>query len=229
MSRTGYAEPAEAKITVDVISDVVCPWCFIGMKRLEQALAMVPEVDVTVRWRPYQLDATIPPEGMPRRDYMLAKFGSEERVQQIHAQIAPLGEAEGIRFNFDAMEVAANTLDAHRLIRWAASPKAPPGAQTQVVRRLFELNFEEARDIGDASVLVETAAECGLDAGLVETLLASPADRDAVKTEIETAGQMGVRGVPCFVLGGKYAVMGAQDAETLADAIRKVAAEAAAG
>lgn len=229
MSRTGYTEPEEARITVDVISDVVCPWCFIGMKRLETAIASLDGIGVDVRWRPYQLDATIPPGGLPRRDYMMAKFGSEERLAQVHAQVAALGEAEGIRFNFDAMQVAANTLDAHRLIRWAASPKAPPGAQTQVVRRLFELNFEEARDIGDPSVLVEAAAECGLDAGLIEALLASPADREAVRAEIDTAGQMGVRGVPCFLLEGKYAVMGAQDAETLADAIRQVAGAKARG
>lgn len=226
MSRTGYAD---ASITVDVISDVVCPWCFIGMKRLESAIAQVPEIEVAVRWRPYQLDPNIPPQGTPRRDYMLAKFGSEEKLREIHDSIVGLGEAEGIRFNFGAMETAANTLDAHRLIRWAGSPKAPSGAQTRVVRRLFELNFEEARDIGDRTVLAEAAEDGGMDRALVEALLDSPADADAVRAEIGTAAQMGVRGVPCFLLEGKYAVMGAQDAETLADAIRQVAAAKARG
>lgn len=217
------------QLVVDVISDVVCPWCFIGMKRLERAAAMAEGVEVEPRWRPYQLDPTIPREGLPRREYMLNKFGSEQRLAEIHANVVQIGEAEGIRFNFDAMQVAANTLDAHRLIRWAASPKAAPGTQTQVVRRLFELNFEEARDIGDHAVLAEAAGECGMDASLVETLLASNADEDAVRAEIDTAAQMGVRGVPCFLLEGKYAVMGAQDAETLADAIRQVAAAKAKG
>lgn len=220
---------APRTLTVDVVSDVVCPWCFIGMKRLESAIAQVPDVEVTVRWRPYQLDPSIPPEGMPRRDYMLAKFGSDEKLREIHDRIVGLGEAEGIRFNFEDMETAANTLDAHRLIRWAGSPKSPEGAQTRVVRRLFEMNFEEARDIGDKTVLAEIAEEAGMDTALVGTLLASPADVDAVKAEIATAGQMGVRGVPCFLLEGKYAVMGAQDAETLADAIRQVAAAKARG
>jgi predicted DsbA family dithiol-disulfide isomerase len=217
------------QITVDVISDVVCPWCFIGMKRLESAIALAPEVEVAVRWRPYQLDPTIPPAGLPRRDYMLAKFGSEDRLREAHDTIVGLGEAEGIRFNFGAMETAANTLDAHRLIRWAGSPKSPEGAQGRVVKRLFEMNFEEARDIGDKAVLAEAAEEAGMDKALVEALLASPADADAVRAEVGTAGQMGVRGVPCFLIEGKYAVMGAQDADTLADAIRQVAAAKARG
>lgn len=219
----------DSRITVDVISDVVCPWCFIGMKRLETAIGQLDGVAVDVRWRPYQLDPTIPAEGMPRHDYMLAKFGSQERLSQMGAQITELGEAEGIRFNFEAMQVAANTLDAHRVIRWAGSPKAPEGTQSRVVRRLFEMNFEEARDIGDKAVLVEAAGEAGLDTALVEALLSSPADREAVSTEIATAAQMGIRGVPCFLLEGKYAVMGAQDADTLADAMRQVAAAKARG
>ena len=217
------------ELMVEVISDVACPWCFIGMKRLERAIELADGVDVSVRWRPYQLDPTIPPEGMPRREYMINKFGSEERLREIHAQVTSAGEAEGIRFNFDAMQVSANTLDAHRLIRWAASPKAPPRAQSLVVRRLFEMNFEEARNIGDRAVLVEAAADADLDAALVEALLTSNADVDAVRTEIATAGQMGVRGVPCFLLEGRYAVMGAQDPETLADAIKQVAGAKARG
>lgn len=219
----------ENGITVDVISDVVCPWCFIGMKRLETAMTLAGDVPVSVRWRPYQLDPTIPAGGMPRKEYMLNKFGSAKRLKEIHAQVSQLGEAEGIRFNFEAIQTSPNTLDAHRLIRWAASPKAPAGTQGPVVRRLFEQFFEEARDIGDRAVLVETAVEAGMDGPLVEALLSSNADAESVQSEIATAAQMGVRGVPCFLLEGKYAVMGAQDAETLADAIRQVAAAKAKG
>ena len=219
----------KTEITVDVISDVACPWCFIGMKRLERAVAQAPEVAVTVRWRPYQLDPTIPPGGLPRKAYMVQKFGSEEKLREIHGRIAPLGEVEGIRFNFDGMQVSANTLDAHRLIRWAASDKAPAGAQGAVVRRLFEVNFEEAGDIGDRAVLAGVAGEAGMDAGLIEPLLASNADVEAVQDEIGMAARMGIRGVPCFLLEGKYAVMGAQETETLADAIRQVAAAKARG
>ena len=217
------------KITVDVISDVACPWCFIGMKRLEHAVTLAPEVEVEIRWRPYQLDPTIPPGGVPRKQYMLKKFGSEQRLREIHDRIVPLGEVEGIRFNFEAMPVSANTLDAHRLIRWAGSEKAPAGAQAQVVKRLFETNFEEAGDIGDRAILAQLAGEAGMDAALTEALLSSNADVEAVQTEIETSARMGVTGVPCFLLEGKYAVMGAQEAETLADAIRQVAGAKARG
>ncbi|MER9857162.1 MULTISPECIES: DsbA family protein [unclassified Mesorhizobium] len=214
-------------ITVDVVSDVVCPWCFIGQKRLDRAIAAVSDVDVHVRWRPFQLDPTIPPEGKDRREYMLAKFGSDERIREIHARIEPLGEAEDISFAFDAIKVAPNTLDAHRLIRWAGA--AGEAIQNRLVRRLFQLNFEEGANIGDHALLVEAAREAGMDASVVATLLPTEADVEAVRTEIATASRMGISGVPCFLLEDKYAVMGAQDADTLADAIRQVAAAKARG
>ncbi|GLQ77366.1 DSBA oxidoreductase [Mesorhizobium huakuii] len=209
-------------ITVDVVSDVVCPWCFIGQKRLDKAVAAAGDVDVHIRWRPFQLDPTIPPQGKDRREYMRAKFGSDERIREIHARIEPLGEAEGISFAFDAIKVAPNTLDAHRLIRWAGA--AGEAMQNRLVRRLFQLNFEEGVNIGDHAVLVEAAREAGMDASVVATLLPTDADVEAVRTEIATASRMGITGVPCFLLEGKYAVMGAQDVDTLADAIRQVAA-----
>lgn len=214
-------------ITVDVVSDVVCPWCFIGQKRLDKAVAAAGDVDVHIRWRPFQLDPTIPPQGKDRREYMLAKFGSDERIREIHARIEPLGEAEGISFAFDAIKVAPNTLDAHRLIRWAGA--AGEAVQNRLVRRLFQLNFEEGANIGDHAVLVEAAREAGMDASVVATLLPTDADVEAVRTEIATASRMGISGVPCFLLEDKYAVMGAQDADTLADAIRQVAAAKARG
>ncbi|MEI9413552.1 DsbA family oxidoreductase [Mesorhizobium sp. Cs1321R2N1] len=214
-------------ITVDVVSDVVCPWCFIGQKRLDKAVAAAGDVEVHIRWRPFQLDPTIPPQGKDRRDYMLAKFGGDERIREIHARIEPLGEAEGISFAFDAIKVAPNTLDAHRLIRWAGA--AGEDVQNRLVRRLFQLNFEEGVNIGDHTVLIEAAREAGMDSSVVETLLPSDADVEAVRTEIATASRMGITGVPCFLLEGKYAVMGAQDADTLADAIRQVAAAKARG
>ncbi|PBB67142.1 disulfide bond formation protein DsbA [Mesorhizobium sp. WSM4312] len=214
-------------ITVDVVSDVVCPWCFIGQKRLDKAVAAAGDVDVRIRWRPFQLDPTIPPQGKDRREYMRAKFGSDERIREIHARIEPLGEAEGISFAFDAIKVASNTLDAHRLIRWAGA--AGEAVQNRLVRRLFQLNFEEGVNIGDHAVLVEAAREAGMDASVVATLLPTDADVEAVRTEIATASRMGISGVPCFLLEGKYAVMGAQDVDTLADAIRQVAAAKARG
>ena len=215
------------KFSIDVVSDAVCPWCFMGQKRLDRALAQVPEVQAVINWRPFQLDPTIPAQGKDRREYMLAKFGSEERLREIHARIEPLGEAEGIHFDFDAITVSPNTLDAHRVIRWAGA--AGNDIQNRLVRELFSLYFEQGADIGDRAVLVEAARKSGMDAPVVESLLATDVDRDTVSAEIATASRMGVTGVPCFLLEGKYAVMGAQDASTLADAIRQVAAAKARG
>ncbi len=215
----------QTRIAVDVVSDVVCPWCFIGRQRLVTALASIPHIGADIHWRPFQLDATIPREGKDRRTYMLAKFGSEERLKQIHANIMPLGAAEGIAFDFEAITIAPNTLDAHRVIRWAST--AGNGVQDRLVGELFSRYFERGENIGDASVLIEAAGASGMDASLVETLLPTDADREAVATEVSTASRMGITGVPCFLLAGKYAVMGAQDAETLAQAISEVAAQAA--
>lgn len=208
-------------ITVDVVSDVVCPWCFIGQKRLDKAIAAAGDVEVHVRWRPFQLDPTIPPQGKDRRDYMLGKFGSEERIREIHARIEPLGAAEGIDFAFDAIKVAPNTLDAHRLIRWAGAMNEE--VQNRLVRRLFQINFEKGGNLGDHAVLIEAAREAGMDVSVAEALLPTDADAEAVQNEIATASRMGITGVPCFLLEGKYAVMGAQDAATLTDAIRQIA------
>ena len=213
---------AEPSIAIDVVSDVVCPWCYIGQKRLEKAVEAVPDIDVTVRWRPYQLDPTIPPEGRDRRQYMLAKFGSDQRIHEIHARIEPLGAAEGIAFDFEAIKVSPNTLDAHRLIRWAANDGSD--VQNRLVQALFSAYFEQGRNVGERAVLVETARTAGMDGAVVEAMLAAEADRAEVVAEIETASRMGITGVPCFLLERRYAVMGAQESATLADAIRQVAA-----
>ena len=214
-------------ITIDVVSDAVCPWCFIGQKRLDRALEELPDIDVGVRWRPFQLDPTIPPEGRDRHLYLMAKFGDEKRIEDMHRNIAEAGAAEGIDFDFGGIKVSPNTLDAHRLIRWAAS--SGPETQNRVARRLFELYFEEGGNIGDRQVLAGAAAECGMDKAVVETLLAGDADTADVREEIETAARMGISGVPCFLIEGRYAVMGAQPAEALANAIRQVAEAKARG
>jgi predicted DsbA family dithiol-disulfide isomerase len=214
-------------ITIDVVSDVVCPWCYVGQKRLERAIAIAPEIAVDVRWRPFQLDPTIPPEGRDRKRYMLDKFGSEERIREIHDRLEGIGAEEGIAFNFAAIKFSPNTLDAHRVIRWAGT--AGEGVQNRLVRRLFELNFEEGANLGDHSVLIAAARDADMDSSIVETLLPTDADRENVRSEIATATRMGVQGVPCFLFEGRYAVMGAQDAESLADAIRQVAEAKARG
>lgn len=214
-------------IDVDVVSDVVCPWCFLGERRLKAAVADLGGIAVRVRWRPFQLDPTIPPEGKDRQAYMKAKFSDENRLRQIHANLVSLGTVEGISFDFDAIKVSPNTLDAHRVIRWAGA--AGEAVQNRLVDELFSRYFERGENTGDHGVLIEAARSAGMDAAVVETLLPTDADADAVRAEIATASRMGISGVPCFLLEGKYAVMGAQDTTTLTDAIRQVAAAKAKG
>ncbi|PSJ64155.1 DsbA family oxidoreductase [Pseudaminobacter soli (ex Li et al. 2025)] len=217
----------QQSLTVDVVSDVVCPWCFIGQKRLDKAVAAVPDVDVEIRWRPFQLDPTIPPEGKDRQEYMLAKFGSADRLREMHSRIKELGAVEGIDFDFGGITMSPNTLDAHRVLRWASASGAE--VQGRLARRFFQLYFEEGKNIGDHAVLVEAAGEAGMDAPVVAAMLATDADSEAVAGEVATASRMGITGVPCFLFEGKYAVMGAQDTDTLADAIRQIAAAKARG
>lgn len=214
-------------VHIDIVSDVMCPWCFIGKKRFEKALGAVgDDVAVEVHWRPFQLDPTLPREGKDRDTYLAEKFGSIERARELYRNVENAGAGEGIPFQFEAIAVSPNTLDAHRLIRWAQA--AGDGVQGRVVEALFELYFLKGGNIGDHTVLTEVAREAGMDAAVVESLLASDADREAITQEIALAQQMGVTGVPCFILENKYAVMGAQEPEAIADAIRQVAAEKAA-
>lgn len=213
-------------LTIDIVSDVMCPWCYIGKRRLEQALDQVRgEFDVEVRWRPYQLDPTLPKQGKDRKQYLEEKFGGVEGADQAYAAVRAAGAEENIPFAFDEIQVSANTLDAHRVIRWAGSQGL--AAQDEMVETLFRAYFEEGKNIGDDQVLLEAAGKAGLEPEIVERLLSGDADRDSVSAEIDQARQMGVTGVPCFIIDMKYAVVGAQPAEALADAMRKVAQEKA--
>ena len=204
-------------VTIDVISDVVCPWCYLGKRRLEQALAIVPDVSAEVRWRPFQLDPSIPPEGIPRADYIRRKFGSLEALDAPNARLAAAGAAVGIAYAFDKIARSPNTIDAHRLIRWAAAA----GVEEAMVERLFRFYFVEGADIGSREVLVRAAADIGMDAAAVAADLATDRDRAAVQADIDTASYAGVTGVPCFIMDGRSAVMGAQSPELLAAAIRR--------
>lgn len=210
---------SKTEITVDVVSDVVCPWCYLGKRRLERALTLVPELDVTVRWHPYQLDPSVPPEGMDRRDYFRRKFGSVDAVAEAHRRLTEFGRAEGIEYRFDDMTRAANTIDAHRVIRWAAAE----GKEEAMVERLFRANFTDALDIGDRETLARLAGELGMDADMVAARLATDEDRETVLAEIEQAQRIGVTGVPTFIVNGRYAVVGAHPAESIAGAIREAA------
>jgi predicted DsbA family dithiol-disulfide isomerase len=205
-------------LAIEVVSDVVCPWCFVGKRRLERAVASA-EVPVTIRWHPYQLDPTIPPGGKSRREYLVAKFGSEDRIRQLQRNIENVGAAEGIDFAFDRIAVSPNTLDAHRLIRWAGEARAVDA----VVEALFRAYFLEGRDIGDHAVLADIAASCGMERDEVVRRLASDEDLAAVRGAVQAAQRLGVTGVPTFILAGRYAVVGAQPADALANAITSIA------
>ncbi|MDD9909797.1 MAG: DsbA family oxidoreductase [Ahrensia sp.] len=208
-------------VNVDIVSDVMCPWCYIGKRRMEKALAMLDSVTVNLRWRPYQLDPTLPREGRDRKAYLEAKFGGPERAKQIYQSIEETGRSEGLDFAFSAIKVSPNTIDAHRVIRWSINEGAD--VQDKLVERLFILYFMEGAHLGDHDVLADAATHAGMDGEIVRSLLATDKDRAEVEQEIATARQMGVTGVPCFVIDNKYAVMGAQDPQYIADAIRQAA------
>ncbi|OLP43633.1 DsbA family oxidoreductase [Rhizobium oryziradicis] len=215
------------RITIDLVSDVVCPWCYVGKARLELAIAEVQdEVGIDINWRPYQLNPDYPPEGVDQQVELAKKLGGKENMDRGHAQLSAMGKEIGINFDFDAIKIGPNTLDAHRLIHWAGVESRD--IQDKVVSALFKANFEQGRNIGDHAVLVEIAKEAGLDGALIERLLASDSDRDMVLSEIEAAKDMGVNGVPFFIIDQKYAVSGAQPQDVLANAFREIAAEKAA-
>jgi predicted DsbA family dithiol-disulfide isomerase len=198
-------------VKIEVASDVVCPWCYIGKKRLEKALALIPDIKPEVRWLPFQLNPGLPAEGIPRAEYRKAKFGSLERSKQMDARVVAEGKAEGIDFAFDRMERQPNTSQAHRLIALA-------GNQNAVVNALFRAHFEQARDIGDPKVLAEIAAQCGVQ-GWPEKA------QDVSALENEVRG-MGISAVPTFIFERKSGVSGAYPAETLAAAIKEASGAA---
>jgi predicted DsbA family dithiol-disulfide isomerase len=206
-------------IRIDVISDVVCPWCFIGKRRLEKALALRPGVTVEVHWRPYFLNDWIPREGMSREQYLTTKFGSPERYKGIAQRVAAAAAEEGLTYAADKMKRQPNTLDCHRLIRWAEGV----GKAADMKQKLMDLYFTQGADLTDRDTLVKAAADVGLDADTVRPALASDQDVAEIEQEAQSAKAAGIEGVPCFIFGGKFAVSGAQSPEYLADAIDRVA------
>ncbi len=210
-------------LTIDVVSDVVCPWCFIGKKRLEKALALRPDTPVEVRWHPYFLNDWVPREGISRDAYLTKKFGSPERYKSIAGRVADAAAAEGLTYNVGGIARQPNTLDCHRLILWARNA-GDPGRMKQ---RLMELYFTEGADLTDREVLVQAAADCGMDPAVTRDLLASDRDVERVTQEAEQAKEAGIDGVPCFILGGVMAVSGAQDPVYLADAMDRAVEEVA--
>lgn len=205
--------------SVDVISDVICPWCYIGKRRLEKGIAVLSDkYKVQVRWHPFQLNPTMPKGGISRKEYRTRKFGSWERSMELDTKVITVGEAEGIHFAFDKIDRTPNTLDAHRLI-WFADQN---GCQDAVVEALFRAYFTEGQDIGNRQTLIDVVVEAGLDRQAVETMLDSDEGLDVIAKFREMSQQFGVDGVPFFIINQKLTLAGAQDSETFVEAFRQV-------
>ena len=209
------------KLTVDVVSDVVCPWCFIGKKRLEKAIELRPDIEIEVRWRPFFLNSWVPREGISRDEYLTAKFGSPEAYKGIAGRVVAAAGEEGLSYHPELVKRQPNTIDCHRLIHWAEAI----GKAAEMKQRLMELYFRDGGDLTDVNTLVAAAADVGLDADDVRRRLATDEDVDLISGQAQEASDKGISGVPTFVFAQKYAVSGAQAADLLARAIRQVSVE----
>jgi predicted DsbA family dithiol-disulfide isomerase len=208
-------------LVIDIVSDVVCPWCYIGKRRIENALAQVPDVPVEVHWRPFFLNAWVPREGISRDEYLTTKFGSVEAYKGIAGRVVAAANEEGLIYRPDLVKRQPNTIDCHRLIHWAEAQ----GNAAEMKQRLMELYFRDGGDLTDIEVLVQAASDVGLDADDVRKRLATDEDVARVSGQAQEAADKGISGVPTYVFAQKYAVSGAQPPEQLARAIRQVSAE----
>ncbi|MEM6939248.1 MAG: DsbA family oxidoreductase [Pseudomonadota bacterium] len=208
-------------IKLDIMSDPICPWCYIGKTHLDKALADNPGHPFEIEWHPFQLNPDMPRDGMDRRAYLEDKFGGKEGAARAYAPVMEQAEAAGLTINFGGMQRTPNTLDAHRLIHWAGIE----GRQIAAVHALFEAYFVEARDIGDREVLADVADSIEMDAAVVTRLLATEEDTQSIKDRDAHSRQMGVRAVPTFIIGNQHAVPGAQPPHLWAQVIGELAAQ----
>lgn len=196
-------------IKLDILSDPICPWCYIGWTNLARALEAAPDHPFTIEWHPFQLNPEMPAGGMDRRDYLEAKFGGRDGAVRAYTPVAEHARKAGLDLDFEAIARTPNTLDAHRLIHWAGLE----GRQTPVALRLFRAYFEDGRDIGDHATLLDLAEAAGLDRAMTERLLGSDADAEDIRARDAHARSRGVTGVPTFVIAGRHVVSGAQPTE----------------
>jgi predicted DsbA family dithiol-disulfide isomerase len=199
------------RVSIEVVHDLICPWCYLGVRRLFQTLRRRPELRYELVWRPFLLNPDMPSVGMSRSDYVMRKFGSEERGRRLYSSIGEIGQSEGIQFHFDRIRRAPNSLAAHRLVRFAARESL--GAA--MVEALFDAHFAHGRDIGEVSVLAAIAAEHGLDPIAARSYLLSDEDVDSIHADNLRAHRLGINGVPCFVIAGHHAIAGAQEPDVL--------------
>ncbi|WP_299768208.1 DsbA family oxidoreductase [uncultured Tateyamaria sp.] len=205
-------------IKLDIMSDPICPWCYIGKAHLDRALEAHPDHPFVIEWHPFQLNPDMPAEGMDRRAYLEGKFGGKEGAVRAYAPVVEHAEKAGLKIDFEGMKRTPNTLDAHRLIHWAGIE----GKQTAAVSSLFKAYFVETRDIGDHDVLADIADSIDMDASVVRRLLASDADREDISVRDAHSRQMGIQSVPTFVVANQHAVPGAQPPELWAKVISEL-------
>ena len=207
-----------ARVRIDIFSDTICPWCWIGKRRLERTLEARPDLDAEVVWHAFQLNPTMPAQGMDRRTYLETKFGGADHARAIYGRVIAEGARESLPFDFGAIPRTPNTLDSQRLVRWAAGQ---PSGQTPMVEALFEAYFAQGQDVGDVEVLIRVAAAAGYDESGARELLASNAGGAEVTREDMRARSAGITGVPCFILDGKVAVPGAVEPEVFLRVFRE--------
>ncbi len=203
--------PVPARLTIEIVFDFVCPWCYLGVRRLFLMLRRRQDLSVELIWRPFLLNPDMPRAGMARADYMIRKFGAEDRARRLYASIADMGAAEGIPFNFSAIRRTPNSVDAHRLVRHAARS----GLADRLVNRIFAAHFVEGADIGNHLTLVQLAGQEGMNPGQTQAFLAASEGAEFVHAENLHAHRLGINGVPCFLVDGEHAIAGAQESEVL--------------
>jgi len=209
-------------ITLDIFSDPVCPWCYIGKTHLDRALEAAPDHPFQVEWHPFQLNPGMPAEGVDRAEYLEAKFGGKAKAVEIYARVEAAAHEAGLEIDFSRIKRMPNTLNAHRLIHWAGLE----GRQTAIVAALFRAYWREGRDIGATDTLIDIAAKAGMNPEVTRRLLATDADSEALRARDLHARQRGVTGVPCFIIGNQYVVSGAQPPEVWANVISELRSHA---
>ncbi|MCU0902050.1 MAG: DsbA family oxidoreductase [Cypionkella sp.] len=209
-------------ITLDIFSDPVCPWCYIGKTHLDRALEAAPDHPFQVEWHPFQLNPGMPAEGVDRAEYLEAKFGGKAKAVEIYARVEAAAHEAGLEIDFSRIKRMPNTLNAHRLIHWAGLE----GRQTAIVAALFRAYWREGRDIGVTDTLIDIAAKAGMNPEVTRRLLATDADSEALRARDLHARQRGVTGVPCFIIGNQYVVSGAQPPEVWANVISELRSHA---
>jgi predicted DsbA family dithiol-disulfide isomerase len=203
--------PPKARLAIEIVHDLVCPWCFLGVRRLMRTLRRRPDLLFDLTWRPFLLNPDMPRSGMSRPDYVIRKFGGEDRARRLYSSIAEIGRTEGMLFRFDRIRRTPSSVDAHRLVRYAARY----GQADAMVEALFSAHFTDGLDIGDHTMLVAIGTASGLDGAATKRFLASDAEMDAVYADNLRAHRLGINGVPCFVISGRHAIAGAQEPEVI--------------